>query len=115
MVRNRALLPGPWAQAGSVDTRCGAGAWLASKSRRLLSWGKHVCVYSLTSVVSHSLQPHRLQPTRLLCPWDSPGKITGGGCPVLLQGIFLTQVLNWCTSPTLWEDSLLLSHWGSPR
>ena len=26
-------------------------------------------------VVSDSLQPHRLQPTRLLCPWDFPGKI----------------------------------------
>ena len=27
------------------------------------------------SVVSDSLQPHGLQPTRLLCPWDSPDKI----------------------------------------
>jgi len=27
-------------------------------------------------------------PTRLLCPWDSPGKDTGVGCPALLQGIF---------------------------
>ena len=40
------------------------------------------------SVVSNSLCPHRLQPTRLLCPWNSPGKNTGvGGC-FLLQGIF---------------------------
>ena len=29
--------------------------------------------------------PHRLQPTRLLCPWDSPGKNTGVGCHFLLQ------------------------------
>ena len=29
------------------------------------------------SVVSDSLQPHGLQPTRLLRPWDSPGKSTG--------------------------------------
>ena len=29
--------------------------------------------------------------TRLLCPWDSPGKITGVGCHSLLQGIFPTQ------------------------
>ena len=28
-----------------------------------------------------SLQPHGLQSTRLLSPWDSPGKNTGGGCP----------------------------------
>ena len=31
---------------------------------------------------------------RLLCPWDSPGKTTGVGCHVLLQGIFPTQGLN---------------------
>ena len=31
---------------------------------------------------------------RLLCPWDSPGKNTGVGCHVLLQGIFLTQESN---------------------
>ena len=43
------------------------------------------------SVVSDSLQPHGLQPTRLPCPWDSPGKNTAVGCHFLLQGIFLTQ------------------------
>ena len=32
------------------------------------------------SVVSDSLQPHGLQPIRLLCPWDSTGKNTGVGC-----------------------------------
>ena len=30
---------------------------------------------------------HRLQPTRLLHPWDSPGKNTGVGCHFLLQGM----------------------------
>ena len=39
-------------------------------------------------------QPHRLQPTRLLCPWNSPGKNTGVGCHSLLQGIFPTQGSN---------------------
>ena len=29
--------------------------------------------------------PHRRQPTRLLCPWASPGKNTGVGCHFLLQ------------------------------
>ena len=37
------------------------------------------------SVVSSSLRPHGLQPTRLLHPWDSPGKNTGVGCHFLLQ------------------------------
>ena len=35
-----------------------------------------------------------LQQARLLCPWNSPGKNTGVDCHTLLQGIFLTQVLN---------------------
>ena len=29
-----------------------------------------------------------LQPARLLCPWDFPGKDTGVGCHFLLHGIF---------------------------
>ena len=37
------------------------------------------------SVVSDSVRPHRQQPTRLLHPWDSPGKNTGVGCHFLLQ------------------------------
>ena len=35
--------------------------------------------------MSDSVQPHGLQPTRLPCPWDSPGKNTGVGCHFLLQ------------------------------
>src|SRR5574341_432700 len=35
--------------------------------------------------MSDSVQPHRRQSTRLLCPWDSPGKNTGVGCHFLLQ------------------------------
>ena len=34
---------------------------------------------------SDTVQPHRWQPTRLLRPWDSPGKNTGVGCHFLLQ------------------------------
>ena len=37
------------------------------------------------SVVSDSVRSHRRQPTRLPCPWDSPGKSTGVGCHFLLQ------------------------------
>ena len=46
------------------------------------------------SVVSNSFRRHGLQPTRLLCPQDSPGKNTGVGCHFLLQWIFLTQGWN---------------------
>ena len=37
------------------------------------------------SVVSNPQRPHRLQPSRLLHPWDFPGKSTGVGCHCLLQ------------------------------
>ena len=35
--------------------------------------------------MSNSVWPHRRQPTRLCCPWDSPGKNTGVGFHFLLQ------------------------------
>jgi len=35
--------------------------------------------------MSDSVRPHRRQPIRLRCPWDSPGKNTGVGCHFLLQ------------------------------
>ena len=35
--------------------------------------------------MSDSVWPRRRQPTRLPCPWDSPGKNTGVGCHFLLQ------------------------------
>ena len=35
--------------------------------------------------MSDSVRPHRWQPTRLPCPWDSPGNNTGVGCHFLLQ------------------------------
>ena len=46
------------------------------------------------SVVSDSLLPDGLEPTKLLSPWGFPGKNTGVGCHFLLQGIFPTQGLN---------------------
>ena len=44
-----------------------------------------------------------MEPARLLCPWDFPGKNTSVGCHALPQGIFPTQGLN----PHL----LCLLHW----
>ena len=69
----------------------------------------------ICSIVSDSLQPHGLQPTSLLCPWNFPGKITGMGCHFLLQGIFPTQGSNLHLLCLLhWQaDSLPLHHLGS--
>ena len=43
--------------------------------------------------MSNSLWPHGLQPTRLLRPWDFPGKSTGVGCHCLLR-MFAYKVLS---------------------
>ena len=45
------------------------------------------------SVVSDPQRPHGLQPSRLLCPWDFPGKSTEVGCHCLLQGSISTFLL----------------------
>ena len=51
---------------------------------------KSECESVSCSVVSDCLQPLGLEPARLLCPWNFPGKNTGVGCHSLLQGVFLT-------------------------
>ena len=46
-----------------------------------------------------TVRPHGLQPTRLLCPWDSPGKNTGVGSHFLLQCMKMkseTEVTQSC-------------------
>ena len=56
----------------------------------------------VTSVVSDSVRPHRQQPTRLPCPWDSPGKNTGLGCHFLLQCMKVkseSEVAQLCPTP----------------
>ena len=57
------------------------------------------------SVVSDPQRPHGLQPTRLLHPWDFPGKSTGVGCHCFL--------CNKCLLTSNWAWSLLLS--GVPQ
>ena len=52
------------------------------------------------SVVSNSSQPHGLQPTRLPCPRDFPGKSTGVGCHCLLRNscLLYTYLRRWFLS-----------------
>ena len=59
----------------------------------------YACMYVMVhmhSVMSDSLQPHGLQPPRLLYPWSSLSKNPGVGCRFLLHGIFPTQGPNPC-------------------
>ena len=50
-----------------------------------------ICTGCCLVFVSNSLQPYGLQPTRLFCPCEFPGKNTGVDGHFLLQEIFLTQ------------------------
>ena len=52
----------------------------------------------VASVVSDSVQPHGLQPTRLLRPWDFPGKSTEVGCHHLLHNELLLSFRKECIS-----------------
>ena len=63
-----------------------------------------------------TLKLHGLQPARLLCSWDFPGKNNGVGCHFLLQGTFPTQDSNLCLLNFLRSqvNSLLLRYQGSP-
>ena len=63
--------------------------------------------------MSDSVRPHRRQPTRLPCPWDSPGNNTGVGCHFLLQCMTMkseSEVAQSC--PTL-SDPMDCSPRGS--
>ena len=65
-----------------------------------------------TLCCSHVLS-RSVEPTRLLHPWDFPGKNTGMGCHFLLSGIFLTQGSNprLLSLPSCRQ---ILHHWGFP-
>ena len=52
--------------------------------------------------------PHGLQPTRLLCPWNFPGKSTGVGCHCLLR-VLVTAILH-CLYYFLYH-CLKLAYW----
>lgn len=67
----------------------------------------------VTKSCSILLQTHQLQPARLFCLWDFPGKNAEVGCHFFLQWVLLAQgsnlyLLHWLV------DSLPLRHLESP-
>ena len=65
------------------------------------------------SVMSDSSRPHGLQPTRLLHPWDFPGKSTGVGCHRLLRWM-RRRILPICKKVTNENSAIArLSHCAS--
>ena len=76
------------------------------------NWWHQISVTHYCCLVTESrltlLSPCGLQPARLLCPWDSPGKNTAVNCYFLLQGIFLTQGPSW---PRDWTHVSSIGRW----
>ena len=69
--------------------------------------------YGAVVVADSLLTP--MEPTRLLCPWDSSGKNTGVHCHLLLQRIFPTQGSNLgLTFPVLLGRFFTTSPPGNP-
>ena len=91
-----------WKWSRSVNVRLFMTPWTAAHqappsmrfSRQECWSGVPLASPYTPSVMSDSLQPCGLQPTRLLPPWDSPGENSGVGCHFLLQEIFPTQGSN---------------------
>ena len=53
--------------------------------------------------MSDSVRPHGLEPPRLLCPRNFPGKSTGVGCHFLLLEYLLKMQKKRVTG--VWEES----------
>ena len=92
-------LPPIFAKHRFIETQPHSLTWMFSAA----SFMPQLCAHAKSLRVSSSSRPRGLQPARLLCPWDSPGKSTGVGCHSLLQPIFLTQGSN--------QRLLWLLHW----
>ena len=99
-----------WLRLGITDAE-GLGLISGQETRACMPQLK------IPSIVSESLRPYGLQPSRLLCPWNFPGKNTGTDCHFFLQGIFPTQGSNphlLCLLCWL-VDSLPLAPPGRPQ
>ena len=77
--------------------------WIGVVGEEVLFQSVCVCVCVCVHLLRHVRFFATPWSTRVLCPWNSPGKNTGVGCYALLQGIFLTQGSN--------SHFLHLLHW----
>ena len=87
--------------------------WLWSISSQSLQHHTAAAAAKLLQLCPTLCDPIRWQPTRLPCPWDSPGKNTGVGCHFLLQCMKVkseNEVAQLC--PTI-SDSMDCSPPGS--
>ena len=91
--------------------------WVAISFFNASKW--KVKVKSL--VMSNTVRPHGQQPTRLLRPWDSPGKSTGVGCHCLLhhRAMRMAKIFKcwqWCEALEIlihcWWECKMYRHLG---
>ena len=110
-----------WSQVGAMETEQNEQIWAvywkwikrACFREQLYGWSCHLPEWGIQSesVSAQSCLTLCNPMDCSLCPWDSPGENTGGGCHFLLQGIFPTQGSN----PGLLHCRQILyclSHWG---
>ena len=93
--------------------------WSCDLGTGLHTWdigvGLYICDLGMLLLLSRFSRvrlcaTHRRQPTRHLCPWDSPGKNTGVGCRFLLQCMKVkgqSEVAQSCPSPSYPMDCSL--------
>ena len=83
-----------WLEARSLHSRTAVNAQKTQLLSKALVYLTDLSESISCSIVSDSLWPHGLYSTKLLCPWDFPGKNTGVSYHSLLQKIFPTLGSN---------------------
>ena len=94
---------------------------LSKQERRMQPRVGNFFVCAVCSVMLDPLQPHELQPTRLHCPWNFPGKIlewvamssSRGNFPAQGSNIYVLCLLHWLADSL--PLCLLGSPWGAPQ
>ena len=100
----------------------GRGVWgrmdtciCVAESPSVFTWNYHNTASRLCCSATQScLTLPCLEPARLLCPWNLPGKNNGVGSHLLLQGNLPDPEIK-PVSAALQADSLSLNYQGSPN
>ena len=87
-------------------------AYISSPEHGVWQINRYLPACQVALVMTDSLWPHELQPTRLLHPWDSPVRILELPCPP--PGYFPNPGIKPSAS-CIASRFFTLNHWGSPQ